>query len=333
MHKSVWRERIETIIVVTIITALVWLYAEGESVRTYHESIRVKFVAAPGHNFRIDPNMRTDTQGDVDVQLTYRASAGQHQEFRQKTSHAAVRIPITQAGEHAIAIKDELINNSQISQLGLNIEQANPATVTLNVQRLAKVTLPVKVRYSGMHLAKPATADPKQVTLILPSKMANQAKGSYVIALLPESAGRNLAEGTHTQKVKVTLPYYLRWLSSQIQVKPGNVQVSFVIANKTRSITLYRVPIRISVAPWALENYNITLIGSNIISDGVALLGPEDKINAIRNGKTAIWAVIRPTRDQLKAGSHTVDLHIHKPDNIKVISSLPQVKIKVSLKQ
>src|SRR5690625_3241433 len=129
MHKSVWRERIETIIVVTIITILVWLYAEGESVKTYQEPIRVKFVAAPGYDFRINPNMRTDTQGAVDVKLTYQASASQHQEFRQKIGHNTVHIPITKSGQVAVSIKDELINNSQISQLGLNIKQANPATI------------------------------------------------------------------------------------------------------------------------------------------------------------------------------------------------------------
>jgi len=40
--------RLETIIVVTVITVLIWLYAEGENVQRYTRSVMVQFVPPPG---------------------------------------------------------------------------------------------------------------------------------------------------------------------------------------------------------------------------------------------------------------------------------------------
>lgn len=39
-------ERVKMIVIVTVVTALVWLFAEGESLTTRTEAVRVQFVVS-----------------------------------------------------------------------------------------------------------------------------------------------------------------------------------------------------------------------------------------------------------------------------------------------
>ena len=64
-------DKIETFCVVTLITCLVWLYAEGENLVQYSQPVRVRFVGPVGTDLAITPREL------INVDITFRASKSQ----------------------------------------------------------------------------------------------------------------------------------------------------------------------------------------------------------------------------------------------------------------
>jgi len=88
------RDRLETWLLTTVVAVLVWLYAEGEIVKTHGVELPVRFVAPPGQELVIDPDRATDAEGVMQVLVKVRASAGQMQDFRRRWDDQPIRIRV-----------------------------------------------------------------------------------------------------------------------------------------------------------------------------------------------------------------------------------------------
>ena len=331
MNKSALREAIETIVVVTLITVLVWLYAEGESVRTYKEEVRVKFVAPPAQNLLIKPmTSRTDTQGAIRVQVTFRASAHQHQEFREKTGHNnLLKIAVPGPGDNQpIVLKDALLQETPIGELGLNIEQTDPRTETVDAEQLTTVTLPVRLETGGLHLAGTAKVAPSQVKVTLPKQFADLANNARVMASLSGLDPDQLTvDQQHTARVRLTLPGYLSRHDATLET--AYAKATFTIENLTDTVTLASIPIHLNATPLLLRRYQIKLSSDNMVVRDVKLTGPADEMTKIREKQIKVWAEIRPTMDEMSRGVTTATLYIHKPEDVQVVSPIQPVPITV----
>lgn len=334
MKKSALREAIETGIVVTLITVLVWLYAEGESVRTYKEDVRVKFVAPPAQNLLIKPDSPTDNQGAIRVHVTFRASAHQRQEFRLKTIHNILKIPVSATpSQQTVVLKDALRQQTPIGELGLNIQQTDPQTENLTVEQLSTVTLPVQVDAGNLHLAQSPTVQPAQVQVSLPKQFVRRTTNAYVTAALTDLDPDQLTKVGVQQTVPVhlSLPVYLRGINAQVLTRTA--KITFTIENLTDTITLPSIPIHINATPLLLRRYQVKLSSDKMVLPNVKLTGPADQINKIRQKQIKIWAEIRPTMGQMSRGVTTVPLYIHKPADVQVVSPIQPVPITVVPRQ
>jgi len=330
------RDTLETLVLVTVITVLVWLYAEGEVVRTYREPVPVKFVAPPGQGpLMIDPESSGETGGVIEVEAIFRASAGQIQTITQSLREGPIEVPVEPPSEDAPDGVEQEINlrqalaNSRLGQLGVNIADTNPVSETVHVESMKTITRPIRVKTGDIPLSEPATVEPQAAELEVPASRVARAQNWPVVAEVNQRRLRAAKPG-QSQTLSVNLDL-ADWVADQpaVQLKQRSAKVTLTLDNNTESLVLEAVPIRVNAPASLLERYSIHLPADRRQVRLVQVAGPAEAIDRIRSGQFEVWAEIRPTEQRLEKGRRQAPLSLHLPPEVTARADLPPVSFRV----
>ena len=342
MADTNWTHRIRTWLVVTLITLLVWLYAEGEAVTEQAEQIQVEFVAPPGQKLAIEPAGPTERDSPILVWATFRGSTGQLTQVRQITEQGPLELEVSEQpgssdDEHVVVMQDALYR-SRLGELGVNIIETNPATVTLNVAPLRTVDLPVRLAEHEVQLAGQVNIEPDTVRVTLPARLGERINDHQAWAELDAVDLSELdANVEHTVSAPLRLPDALqsRWTS----VEPQQVQVTLTIRKQTETITKERIGVELLVSPVLLRQYSFDVKDEDLNLLDVKLTGPADTLERIQQGQLAISAWVRPSFEQLdnEVGDDsavvTLPVQFDMPADVTVTSPRPEVPVTVTRKE
>jgi hypothetical protein len=327
------RETLESLLLVTVVTLLVWLYAEGEVVQSHTRSVPVAFVSPHGQQpLVIHPMGEPEADAVTTVDVTFRASAGQMQTVTQATNAGPVEIavtpPNTPAGDEQTINLRSALANSRLGQLGVNISGTDPPSFTVHVEPTRTIALPIRVDTGDLRLAEPPSVEPLQVKVRVPATFAPQARNGQVIADVDRQRLRELAPNeAHSLEVGLRLP---GWLDRpHVSLLSDTARVELTIENHTEQFVVEEVPIHINADITLLQRYRVSLANRRSVLERVTLVGPVDAIERIRRGQFQVWAEVRPTLDQIQSDVETVKLHLHCPEGVRVTSSLPRVGLSV----
>lgn len=326
------REKIETYIVVTIIAALVWLYAEGENVRDYpREAVQVQVVAPSGTEMSVEP-----AEPQL-VLMSVRASSGQMQALRRRIGEGPFMITVGENVSNGVADRTIVLQNALaqvpvIAERGINVLEVEPATINVHIERIVSRSLPVDVQAGDVQLAGQPNVEPAQVTITTVHSVAQQLAGQRTVADLTRLDLSALEPNvSHTLDVPVELPFAADM--SQMRVDPGSVLVTLTIRKVTDRVTLTSIPVNVSLPPRLLSQYNLQLDEDQLVVRDVVLEGPAEVIERIRNRQAKVWAELRPTADQLDAGVESVPLYLSAPAGVTLVTPLPQASIRVERRE
>jgi len=327
------KDKLQTYVIVTVITMLIWLYAEGENVKQQKPfPISVKFVASPGQKLLIRPWVPQQ------VWVTVRCATSQFSSL-QELLNGPIEIPVNDDPlriEQPIVLHEKL-EDSPLGHLGISIVDIQPATLNLQVEQLEPVTLsisPESIVPSEVQLVAPPTLNPSQATVGLPASIARDVTHIQLIAPMdPQDVARLAQNVAYDRKVPILLPPVLRERlgSANLIIEPDFTQVTFTIRKQTDAISLTSVPILL-LAPWSeMQRFSVILEGGNqILNQDVELSGPSDVIEKIRQGEVKVWAELRLSADDLESRITTKQLHLHVPENIVIESAIPRVGFTIS---
>lgn len=297
MAKSRGLERLETGVIVTVISVLVWLYAEGENVVTRQQPMLVRFVPPAGQELAIQP------QDAVEVVATIRASTGEMSRL-DEALRDGVNIEVGpksngDGGPQTVVLKDALAL-SELRTLGVNILDTDPPTARVRVEQLVTRKLPIVAGPSRVQLAGVPTFTPAEISVRMPRSLAERYANSKVVAQMNAIDMSAFDTNTSvTAPVPLELPVELR--STWTEPERQTVQATFAIRKQTETIHLPTMRIRVSVDPLLLREYYIEPVSDVVLRD-VELTGPRDTIQAIAEGQTPVWAELRPTRAEVESG-------------------------------
>jgi len=328
---STW-DKIQTYTIVTIISALIWLYAESENVKQQKPlTFNVLFVAPPGQNLAIAPGSKQQAQ------ITVRCATSQFAQL-QRLQNQPIQLTVTSDDPQSPNYPEQIINlrdklhDSPIGELGVRIEDVQPKTVSLRIEQIEQVTAPISIDSvvsADMQLAGPPSIAPTTATVELPATVARHAGDIKLVAKLnPENADRLDENVPHDLNVPITLvlPRYLRDEMRYFTptITPEQATLTITIRKRTDSIRLPGVPILIA-APWAeLKRFSIELEDDQrVLDQEVELTGPSDVIEKIKKGELKVWAELRLTADDLESGITSKALRINVPPNVRVDSAIP----------
>jgi len=328
MGKSSLRQKIETFLVVTVITLLVWLYAEGRNVTTYtNEPVPVKFVSGDGEGLTISPD------GPQRVLVSFEGSTAMKQALEAITEDGPIALPVVEQPNAPSAVQNivmkDALNTSVLRELGIQVTATDPAVLPVTVRRLVSVEIPVEPIVSDVELATTSAVEPARVQVKVPAPLASMAEELSLIARVTEEDLADLPANTpRAVSVRLELPEPLR--DQPVELATRNVAVTVTVRKQSDTITLTSVPIHINAPPLLLRRYRIDLPEDQVVIRDVKLSGSADAIASIRDKQFRVWAELRPTADELDAGMDQAQLYPHLPPGVRLDSPLPRVPVNVT---
>jgi hypothetical protein len=281
------RQKFQTYLLVSMVTILVWLYAEAETVKPETMQIDVMFE---GSNYQL-----VDPAAPFGVNATFRCNASQLADLEGlKTTGQAFKIDVTarEDGAHAIPLLERIEKNPRIQQLGIVVERVNPPEKQVRIERLEKVEVAVEFDRGNRELADQAVIDPSSVIVTAPLSLKPWLTSIKLPARLDEERFAGLAEGVEHKltNVSIDLPYQLQQRDG-VSISHDAVSVAFTIIRQTDTLASQLSVLIQGPAP-AMADFQIVPEEEGRVT--VELTGPRSTIEKIKARElTEIWAELR----------------------------------------
>lgn len=298
-------DRIKTILLVSIITLLVWVFAEAESLQRREVRLELQFVTnAPSERFVevADEGYR----GMVSVSLSGSAAAISGSEELTRGGPLRVTVGTSEvpasSGENLIAVRDALRTLAQFKAGGLTIDRVEPATLRVRVTPLEVRDARIKVEVGEAELDGVPEARPASVKVYVPIDAAPAGPIDVVATLRPEDLNRLVSGRRETvPQVKLELPAALRRLSGA-RIEPPSASVTLAVRSRQATTELSGVPVQVRLAAGELSRWDISIPEQDRFLPKVKVSGPADMIEQVKRGEIKVVASVSLSFEELERG-------------------------------
>ena len=319
-------QRIGDLFLVTGIALLIWLYAEGQNIRTTDLTFVFQLSPAAGQQLLIEP--RTN----FSVDATLRCANSQINTVRQLARNP-ILVPVTASGEDLTRELDFariLAENPQLLGAGIEVVEVRPRTTSIQVQRLVEVPVPITVDTGSLNVAGPPTVEPASASVRIPEGLAPTARESQLVARLSELDLRDVQPNVLTERqVPLRLPPALQ--VANVTVLPSTATVSFTLRSDT--YTLQTVPIHIQL-PGNRTDTKVDLASDLPVLNDVQITGPAELIERIRKpegpDKIEVVAILRLTQEEIDQPITSKQVYIDLPAGVSVTSEIPRISFTIT---
>jgi len=326
-------QAIRTIFVVTIVTCLVWLYAESENVRSQAFEADIQFVAPANQPLAIRPAQPRR------VRIIARGPAASFAQVERLTRNGPIPIVVREnpsapdSGE-SIVLKDRLATSSPLSPISLTITEVQPAIIHVNIESLKSVAMPVKVDAGSLQGS--AVAEPNAVEVSVPARLAAAMAGESLTATLDERWLSELETNVpHTVDADLTPPESLR--NAGVPINLPRVKVTVKVLRQSETIVVPLIPVLLQVSSRELARFNVVVNESNAFLHDIKLTGPSDAIERIRRQEVHVKAFLAFTAEDLErdaaAPNSTATPVLSLPPGVTPTEALPVVSFKVGKRE
>ncbi|MBC24560.1 MAG: hypothetical protein CMJ32_11700 [Phycisphaerae bacterium] len=295
------KTNIGTIIGVTLITLLIWFWAEGETREERNVYTQIQFLPGDPERFEVSPTRSFPLA--VDLSGSKRALDRATEMLRVATVELTTGIGgvPAQAGDHTLNMADILNNLRMITDTGVTVTRTDPATQPLQVNQLTSLQVDVVASLPGAETVGKTVIEPAKATVRIPSRMAESIKDALrVEAIVDSRLQEHLEPGSrHSLEVPLQLPDTLRSLASSITIQPKDATVTFTLSSRTRTLTMNLVPVQVSGPPEEFNEYEVQLDPGDQFLKEVQLRGPNATIEQIEAGKIPIFAFVHLSGDDI----------------------------------
>lgn len=292
-------ERVKTVLIVTLMTVLVWLFAESRTLRTETLSLPVTILpGGPDTQFRL-----VGPAWNGVAELEFSGPIGQLDAMRSRLLEGIVlelgkELP-SDPGVRKVDLRAALRRDEVIDQSGLTLRGVTPDSVEVEADRLSVFTIPVSVDTAGLATTGPVEANPQEITVRLPESIAAGVSLEAVARLDPAQ----LASLTPGRRAELTqVPVELLGIPPGawgLAVDEKRVTVSLAVRARTESITLAELPLALEIPPSEVNAWAVEVPPEDRVVTEVVLTGPLAAIEQIRRGEVRPRAVAVLTPDML----------------------------------
>jgi hypothetical protein len=299
-------DRIKFFGLVTLVTVLIWAFAESESLRTEKLALDLRLENAADRIVRVAPGQ--DWKGAAEATIEGSTAA------LSALKDALVHRPVTLApgadlpldpGDHPVDLRDVLRANSAFARRGVTITEVRPQNVLIIVDQLETRSVRVQVVVPDGEIMGQPEAVPATVKLSMPkADWAKLPPDPAVIARIDAPVLRSLPEGQRTTVPKVRLEPPVTITGAEVvSLNPESVDVTLTVQNRTAAFTLASVPVQIRIPAVETGRWDIEIPEEDQFLKDVVVHGTRDQIDQIRSGATKVIAFVPLTFDDLEAGA------------------------------
>jgi hypothetical protein len=299
--------RVKQFVVVAIVTVLIWLLAESESVRVEKVPVDLSFrpeqdatrLVVTGPEFGpVIPAMIT-LQGPA---ARVDALAGKIRSKLISLQPGIDGVP-ADPGRRTIDLRDVLRGLPSVRESRVAIAAVDPEVIPVEVDNLVTREVRVKVvAPDGQFLEGAPEPSPATVSLKLPEAAA--AKLPPDLELPARIAPSDLANRTEGRRITLTnvaveLPDGIKGMEG-VRLTPPAVNVGVTLRSRVTSYTLPTVPVHIRLAPTETAMWDIQIPPESRLLTDVAVSGPREDIDQIRSGKLKPIAYVSLSFEELE---------------------------------
>ncbi|MBI1374380.1 MAG: hypothetical protein GC159_16810 [Phycisphaera sp.] len=286
----------------TLITMLIWLYAEANNLRTYPVD---GMMQVPLTIEVANPHLAVVEQSVSKINVQFR---GAQREVAKLSGLQARGIHIVlERGEPTagddVVLEKVLPTSDPINSYSVNLTRIDPPTVRVVIEKLVRMDVPLAYKPDEVQLvADSVSISPATVALTLPSSkrsLLGDDPEKATLAVEPLVDLKSLpADVEQTVRARIKLPAGLQ-TDSRVRVEPPDVELKFVIDKLEDSEKLASVPVWIMAPPPALTTYDVKLHEDDVVLRDVKITGPEHIVQQVRDGKIRVIAKLRLSADDL----------------------------------
>ena len=331
-------EFIRNALIVIVITCLVWLFAEAESLRTTQGPAEIVFVTEAGSDRVVMlPDSADKLSGRVMTQVEIEGSAASID-----AAERVLRRPLRltpgmdgvprEPGERMVRLAEVLRSHPDLRQLGITVRKIDPAEVRIMIDQIEtrelKVVSPVeRDDVEGAVEVRPAT-----VKMRLPASQAKLlAESSVLTARLDADVVRSLTRGRRQTVPGVTLalPPELT-LPGVVALEPRTVDVSLTMRAQVRTITIPTVPVHVRLAPAELGMWDIEIPEQDRFITDVSCTGPFEGIAALEDRSVTLVATLALSFEELERGITSKEVvFLDLPPGVKAEAATRNVRLTI----
>lgn len=326
---------VRSILSISVVTGLIWLFAEAQSVSEQVVDVRVT-ISPPEESDLIVTFEDAEWTGTVSVRIqgaraaideaAHKLAAGVSLLVGSESISAA-------PGRQLVELRTALAQNAQLGQAGVTVASVEPKTVEIRVDQLVKIDgVDIHPELPGVQAAGAVTVEPTQATIILPAALRDEltATGAPIAltATLQRSVFESLPEGVpQRREVKIAPPSELAG-ALNVRIEPPTATLLFTVRSTTDSYMAPSVPVWPMVPPTDFNTWDITI--DPMLLHNVLLTGPSDVLDRVRSGEIRVIATVQLNSDELEQQiASKVPVFLGLPESVHVESTIEPVALKI----
>lgn len=290
--------------IVTIVSALIWLYAESESVRTEEfRSVRVHFTVPPGSDRAVW--LAADKTSAMSINITLEGPTAAIDALRQVLAKPLELSPGStlraEAGVQTVPFREALRRHPLLRRTPVTILDVSPPEVSVHVDDLIRAQLPVRVVLPPeFELSGPAQFSAAQATIVMPASLRDRVgETAFVSASIERERLERLTRDRleRITDVRLQAPANIR-SEPFVRVEPADTVVSLTLKGQRVSVVLPTVFVELRIAPELLRNWIVEIPPEERFLRGVTVTGPADLVSQIE--RTGLVAYVRILSEDLE---------------------------------
>lgn len=290
------RSRITTIVVVSVITLLIWLVAEGRTRSSEAFPGRVQFVVAAGDapaDFTVSP-------AQIPVMVSVSGPATAIRAARSKLRSESLRIEVAaEHGRRELNDLTELVAKlPSIKSLGVEIVSIDPTDVVLDIEERVPRQATIRPLLPAETRVEELSVEPMHATIyVLRPDLRALPDPPLVEAIVdPDDLASLEPGGDHTVNATLRLAGDAA-LAAGATIDPPSAAVRFRLLGSLRQTTIDAVRVMVLTAPEDLGEFSVTV--TDKLLGQVEIEADPETIDRIEAGMN-VFAIVYLKRDDLE---------------------------------
>ncbi len=305
-------KEIPTLVMVTIVTALIWAFAETETLRQAEVTADVSVVrdAAGERVVRLLAGEGNPSGAEVLRPVVRLEGPADRVDEAQRVLRQPLRLDPyapgmpTAPGDTMLDLRALLRARPEFQHFAAAIASVEPSRVPVGVEMLESRELAVAVRLVSGELDGTAESRPPRVRVRGPRAILSQLpKDAEVVASVDDAAAQSLVPGRRETipGVRLALPAPLAG-ERGVRIEPPSAEVTLTLRSRTPTSKPMSVPVQVVLASVEQSAWDIAFDAGNQFVADVTVTGPPEVIRQIDEKKLPVVALLPLSFTELEGG-------------------------------
>ena len=328
------RKQALPVAMITVLTLVVWLFAEAESLTQVQTTARIRFanLGEPAELLARAENF------DDPVSITLRGSRGAIARARALLDSTVVLRPGDTGvpdvdGLHVVSIRQALEAYDPLVRTGVVIESVRPRTVDVSVDEVIEVDLPILADLTGIITQGDVVITPPRARVRLPKRLMTQTDAKSLTATIDPTTIDDSSAGPRTVTVDLKLADTLEGADG-VELVTERCTVAFTLRSTIEPRTFSAVPVQVLLTPQSARSWEIEINDQQQLIP-VTLRGPSERLDQIGASGARLIAVLALSDIELSRGLTEKpvrlvllrdDVPTSLPEGITTAEDLPTVR-------